>query len=113
VREMTTHVLEGLGYEVFAARDGVEAVEIFQREHSKIDLVVLDVMMPRLDGVGTLRALRAIEPSLPALVVSGFGNERARADIEALGVGGFLQKPFTVGDLSQAVSTALRVRHSA
>ena len=59
------------GYDVLAARDGVEASEIYEREKGRIDLVVTDYMMPRLDGVGLAELLACHDLGLPIIMVSG------------------------------------------
>jgi CheY-like chemotaxis protein/anti-sigma regulatory factor (Ser/Thr protein kinase) len=72
VRGVVLAMLETLGYEVIEARDGLEAVEIFQRRSAEIDLVILDLVMPRLTGEAALRQMRRIAPAVPAILVSGY-----------------------------------------
>jgi len=107
VRRVTANILERLGYVVLSADDGVAALEVFQREHHRIRLVLLDVRMPRMDGAETLRRLRKLAPNLPVVIVSGFGADKDLETIRAIGVQGVVEKPFTVAELSEAVARAL------
>jgi CheY-like chemotaxis protein len=109
VRGVVHAMLETLGYEVIEARDGVEAVEIFQRRAAEIDLVILDLVMPRLTGEAALRQMRQIAPAVPAILVSGYDESGRIHEIVAAGFGGFLQKPFRRQDLGKKMREILRV----
>jgi PAS domain S-box-containing protein len=108
VRGVVHAMLETLGYEVIEARDGVEAVEIFQRRAAEIDLVILDLVMPRLTGEAALRQMRQIAPAVPAILVSGYDESGRIHEIVAAGFGGFLQKPFRRQDLGKKMREILR-----
>ncbi len=106
VGDLAREALEGFGFRVFLARGGEEALEIFRREGGKIDLVVLDRVMPGLDGPETLERLRELRPGLKVILTSGFPEE------ESLGEGGekwsgFLMRPFTPLDLAAKVAEVL------
>jgi signal transduction histidine kinase len=107
VRRVTANILERLGYVVLPAEDGLTALEIFQRARDQIRLVLLDLRMPRMDGAETLRRLRDLSPTLPVVIVSGFGADRDIDTIRAMGVQAVVEKPFTVAELSEAVARAL------
>lgn len=99
-------MLEALGFEVVAAADGAEALQLGRSLPSGVDLVVSDCMMPGLDGVETVTALRATWPDLRALLASGYPEEdcfRGRTLANA----GFLSKPFNLKDLDAAVKRLL------
>jgi two-component system cell cycle sensor histidine kinase/response regulator CckA len=105
VRELVARILRRLGYEVLVAADGEEAALIFARESSRIALVVLDVIMPKLGGQQALARMRALRPDLKALFVSGYAPEAT--GIGALLAGGgvaVVHKPFL------AVELAVKVR---
>ncbi len=101
VRKLTERMLRELGYEVVGASDGEEALRAFEHEPNAFDLVVLDVMMPKLRGPEALLRMRAIRPDLKAVFVSGYAgppSEPSGPDGEAtLRV---LQKPFTAQQLA-------------
>ena len=107
VRRVTVNILERLGYVVLTADDGLAALEVYQRECERIRLVLLDVRMPRMDGAETLRRLRKLAPTLPVVIVSGFGADRDLETIREIGVQGVVEKPFTVAELSEVVARAL------
>ena len=109
VRGVVRAMLETLGYEVIEARDGLEAVETFQRRAGEIDLLILDLVMPRLTGEAALGRIRAIAPSVPAILVSGYDESGRIREIVAAGFGGFLQKPFRRQDLGRKVRELLGV----
>jgi PAS domain S-box-containing protein len=75
VRQVTRNILEEHGFNVIEAADGREAVEIFQQRGEEIDLVLLDALMPRLNGAETLAAIRALKPGTKALFMSGYAHE--------------------------------------
>ena len=109
VRAVVHAMLETLGYEVIEARDGLEAVEIFRRRATEIDLVILDLVMPRLTGEAALGEIRRIAPAVPAILVSGYDESGRIHEIVAAGFGGFLQKPFRRQDLGMKVRELLGV----
>jgi signal transduction histidine kinase/CheY-like chemotaxis protein len=110
VLQATAQTLESLGYQVLRARDGVEAVEIYRQHHADIAAVVLDMVMPRLDGRSTYQALRAIEPSVRVLLMTGYAlNEEAQAILDA-GVRGFLPKPCSPERLSSVLAEVVAGR---
>jgi PAS domain S-box-containing protein len=74
VRVSTELLLRDLGFDVLAARDGVEAIDVFRAESGRLDAVLLDLSMPRMDGMETLKELRRIAPQVPVVLMSGFGS---------------------------------------
>jgi two-component system, cell cycle sensor histidine kinase and response regulator CckA len=109
VRAVVRAMLETLGYAVIEAKDGLEAVEVFRRRAAEIDLVVLDLVMPRLTGEAALGQIRRIAPAVPAILVSGYDEGGRIRDIVGTGFGGFLQKPFRRQDLGKKVRELLGV----
>ena len=86
-------VLQKLGYCVLLAEDGVDAVEIYQSNPDQIDLVLLDMIMPKAGGHQTFYRLKAIDPDVKVLLSSGFVPEEEVQDLLAQGACGFLPKP--------------------
>jgi two-component system, cell cycle sensor histidine kinase and response regulator CckA len=103
IRKMGRRILEHLGYQVILAGDGEEALRQFQERREEIALVVLDLIMPVMDGAETLRRLRQLDPATRVLISSGFSEEMG-AEMEAVG---FIQKPYTLELFSEKVSEAL------
>jgi DNA-binding NtrC family response regulator len=74
VREMLAYVLEAYGFHVIKASDGFEACGLFMNAPDRIDLLVSDVLMPKMNGVDAYRIMRRIKPDLPAILLSGYPN---------------------------------------
>ncbi len=101
-------LLEGAGFEVCAeARDGLEAVELAASE--KPDLAVLDVKMPRLDGIDAARRILE-QQAIPIVMLTAYGQDELVSRAVEVGVFGYLVKPFRETDLLPAIRTA-RARH--
>jgi PAS domain S-box-containing protein len=76
VRVSTRLLLEGLGFDVIVARDGVEAIEVFRSQRHQVGAVMLDLTMPKMDGLEALAHLRRIDPAVPIVLTSGYGAMR-------------------------------------
>lgn len=107
VREMASDMLRDLGYEVYTAHDGDSALELYREIGREIDLVIMDMIMPKLDGRGCFRALREMNPSVKAILSTGFSCDGTVQEILDEGMLGFTQKPYRIRDLSEAVAKAL------
>ncbi len=92
--------LERQGWRVRQASDGMAALKRLQAERPAV--LVSDIRMPGLDGIGLTEAARGLHPGLPVLLTSGFADEAARAAVPGLGVG-FLPKPYTVKTLGERI----------
>ncbi|NPU84557.1 MAG: response regulator [Syntrophaceae bacterium] len=110
LRRTTEEILTMLGYSVTVAADGVEGVEVFRREQGKIDLVLMDVMMPRMGGLEAYTRMKELQPGLSTLFVTGCGVSDLPVDIRDGGSLDWIQKPFTVDDLSFRLREILRRR---
>jgi CheY-like chemotaxis protein len=108
VRQVTGDVLRSLGYEVKEAVDGQDALERFQAAPEGISLVLLDLVMPRMDGYAAFRAIRAIRPAVPVIFISGYSQEEVPMPAEVQGHAGFLQKPFQISKLEELLDQVLR-----
>jgi two-component system cell cycle sensor histidine kinase/response regulator CckA len=107
VREVTSSMLKRLGYTFLAARGGKEALEIYAQEGSRIDLVLLDMIMPDLGGGVVFDRLKAKNPDLKVLLSSGYSVTGQAAEILQRGCNGFIQKPFNFGELSRKLRAIL------
>ncbi len=108
VRLIARTTLERFGYHVTLACDGVQAAGILARAPNEIELAIVDVQMPGLDGSATIAALRNVRPFLPIISASGSQFPRLRRQLEVSGVRHFLDKPFSVETLVRTVHAALR-----
>jgi two-component system, cell cycle sensor histidine kinase and response regulator CckA len=110
ILEVTQGMLERLGYRTLVAHSGLEAMEIYQVDHGKIDLVILDMIMPGMGGGELLDRMKAVNAEVKVILSSGYSlNGEAKA-IMARGARLFLQKPFRLDDLSQKIREALENR---
>jgi PAS domain S-box-containing protein len=110
LERLARQVLEGLGYRVVTARDGREAVKVYEARQDEIDLVLLDVIMPRMDGPDAYREMRALAAgAAPVIFMTGYSPELVRGRLEAeLGAGaGLLQKPYDADTLGRKVREVL------
>jgi nitrogen-specific signal transduction histidine kinase/DNA-binding NarL/FixJ family response regulator len=106
IRSLIQHTLEQLGYTVLTAEHGAQAVELFDRVGKEIELVLLDLVMPVLDGAETAVALHARKPDVPILVMSGIADDDALGRFGDVRIAGFVPKPFAPDQLAQAVAMA-------
>jgi CheY-like chemotaxis protein len=95
-----THGMRRLGYHVLEAKDGHHAIEIYEANADRIDLVILDVIMPGLSGAETFDELKRINPNVKVLLSSGYSMDGQAKRIMARGCDGFIQKPFNLQVLS-------------
>jgi signal transduction histidine kinase len=109
IGEMMRVTLEFYNYRVFVAQDSTTALAIFGQHASKIDLVLVDVMMPAIDGFATVAAMQQIRPKVNFVLMSGIVSPEMRAQAEQLGCRSFLAKPFTTSDLMLSVQGSLEV----
>ncbi len=107
LRLLAVETLGQLGYAVKTARNGIEAIEIYSDSRNRVDLVILDMIMPGMGGEETFRRLRKLDPSARILVSSGYAVEGKPGNLLAEGAAGFLQKPYRLGALAAAVRRAL------
>lgn len=109
MRLVTEKILENAGYQVRQAADGLEALEIFRRDQDGFEAVVLDIVMPRLDGRQTLARLRRMRPGLPVLVISGQPKDLALRGIDQEDLLRFVGKPFNAKELVDDFQALLQV----
>jgi PAS domain S-box-containing protein len=107
VASITDQMLTRLGHKVFLARSGAEAVSIYQEQRGQIELVVLDMIMPGMSGAATFDRLKAIDPAVRVLLSSGYSLDGAAREILNRGGRGFIQKPFTIDQLSRKIREIL------
>jgi len=93
VAKSIDRVLTGKGYAVITASDGPEALE--KLAHEKYDAVFTDIRMPGMDGFEVARRIKAAQPWLPVVIVTGYGSPESKARAKEIGVAGFLNKPLS------------------
>jgi CheY-like chemotaxis protein len=106
VRNLAVKILTKAGYRVTTCNDGVEAVKLYQNQAANIDLVLLDMMMPKMLGTDAFNALKQIDPNVKAILMSGYSGENVQ-DILHQGIREFLAKPFRAQQLLRKVRETL------
>lgn len=106
VIESVEEMLKELGYEVLSAKNGTEALAMV-KSHPAIDLAVIDMIMPGMDGSRLFEEMKAIVPDLKVLLASGYSKNKHTENILQMGCNGFIQKPFTLQQLSQTIRMVL------
>jgi CheY-like chemotaxis protein len=101
--EVGRAMLEKLGYRVIACDNGHDAVETIRSKGSRIDLVLLDMIMPGMDGGKTFDRIRELQPSMPVMLSSGYAINGRATQIMRRGCNGFIQKPFNLSKLSEKI----------
>lgn len=107
VRIMAGEMLKTLGYTTVLFKNGKETLEYYKRNFKKIDLVIIDMVMPQMGGLDCFMALKEINPHCRALAISGYDANDEIKKMLKHGVKGFLQKPFDITAFSQAVRESL------
>jgi CheY-like chemotaxis protein len=108
IRAVSTAMLEELGFETLTAASGEEALALFRREGDTIGVVLLDQVMPGMDGVTVFRELRTIRPDIKVLLASGFSQQEVSERFKGLGLNGFLPKPYSLKNLTAELSRVLK-----
>jgi len=108
ILDMSATILEGLGYRVLRARNGREAVELFELQPESVNLLLLDVVMPVMGGDEAARRIRALRPDIPVIFCSGYSSEMIHDEIGEFEPLKMISKPFMVSELSRAVNEVLK-----
>jgi PAS domain S-box-containing protein len=106
-------MLKKLGYGVIVANDGEQAIEKISEIGDEIDLVILDLVMPGIDGGVTFDRIREIQPEIPVLLSSGYAINGKAYKVMRRGCNGFIQKPFNISELSKKVRNVLNAAKSS
>jgi PAS domain S-box-containing protein len=110
VRATLSRMLRQLGYDVVMACNGAEAVDVFRSGCERFDLVILDMIMPEMNGADCFKKLKHIEPKVKVLLATGHASRQAVAEMEREGVLGVLHKPFEATRLSSKVAQVMRMK---
>jgi CheY-like chemotaxis protein len=107
IRTAGRRVLEHGGVRVLEAENGRQAVDVFRQNTANIDLVILDLDMPQLDGAGAFSEIRALAAKIPVLISSGYIDHEREEELLTAGVTSILHKPYDSKTLMQAVFESL------
>ncbi len=107
ILQVSRELLEAMGYRALTARGGKEAIELYRKNQDEIDIVLLDMIMPNMGGGEVYDHLKEISPDIKVLLSSGYSIDGQAAEILKRGCDGFIQKPFTVEELSAKITEVL------
>ena len=109
VRSTGSEILKDfLGYQVLTARDGREAVKVFQQYSDAISVILMDATMPNMTGSEAYAAIKALQPGARAILCSGYSDETGNKLVKECGFLGFLKKPYSIKELQDALEKAIR-----
>jgi two-component system, cell cycle sensor histidine kinase and response regulator CckA len=109
IREITEMTLVAHNYKVLVAGDGIEALALYAQHKHEIDIVLMDMMMPEMDGLSAIRVLQKINSQVKIIAVSGLSSSDKVATAMGSGVKTFLSKPYTTQELLKTINGALNV----
>lgn len=108
IRELITLNLKHQGYSVFEAENGLEALKIFESKKELIDVVLLDVMMPKLDGIEVCKRIREISPSVGVIFLTAKTQEQDKVYGLYSGADDYITKPFSITELLARIESVYR-----
>ena len=100
-------MLEEMGYTVLTAISGQDAIEAYRERKDEIHMVILDMIMPEMDGGETYHKLRELNPEIKVLLSSGYSVDGQATEILERGCNGFIQKPFNMKEISHKIKEIL------
>jgi len=107
MRDLLDDMLSELEYKVLTAHDGPSAIKIYKELHNDIDLIILDMVMPKMKGIDVFRWLKKTDPNVKVILSSGYSRAGEAREILEEGVLDFIQKPFKQEDLSRIIRSVL------
>ncbi|MBW2107385.1 MAG: PAS domain S-box protein, partial [Deltaproteobacteria bacterium] len=107
VLDVGAKLLNKLGYTVLTASSGRDALNLYQEKDDEVDLILLDMVMPDMGGAETFDGIKKINPSAKVLLASGYAQDGRAGEILKRGCNGFIQKPFSIQELSETIKDIL------
>ena len=112
IREMSSDMLSTIGYNVLVSDNGNDGLKIFEDNSDKIDLVLLDLLMPEMNGITCFKKLTEIKSDVKVIISSGIADLTKRKELEELGVAGYLEKPFSLKTIAEYLKKILVNNHN-
>jgi PAS domain S-box-containing protein len=109
ILSVAEEMIQALGYEVTAVNDGQKGIDVYNESQDRIDMVILDLIMPGMGGAEVFDQLKAINPAVKVLLSSGYSIDGQAAAIMKRGCSGFIQKPFSIQELSKKIKEVMNM----
>ncbi|MGV6851917.1 MAG: hybrid sensor histidine kinase/response regulator, partial [bacterium] len=110
IRNLASKTLEKMGLTVLTAIDGIDAIELLKKHQNVIDIILLDMTMPKLDGAETYKELKKINPEIKVILSSGYSKQEITSRFKPNDLVDFLQKPYKAQELTEAICEPLRAQ---
>ena len=107
IREMASDMLNLLGFKVHLASSGVEGLDIYKRHKDQIDVVLLDLLMPEMNGTACFENLKLVNPEVKVIIATGIGEFEKKKELEEKGIKGYLGKPYRLENIAQKLMDIL------
>ena len=107
IRIVGQDVLKSLGFDVILAEDGQECIDIFKKQQNTIDLVILDMIMPKKTGTEVFKILKEIKENCKVIITTGFTFNENLEELYKSGLSGFIYKPYNVMEISEIINNVL------
>lgn len=107
IRVTGKYILENMGYDVLIAENGVRGMKIFTEQHPEIDVVIMDMIMPEMNGHEAFFKMKKIDNNCKIIIASGFTKNESLSELREAGLAGFLHKPFRDYELSNLLAETL------
>lgn len=107
VRDIAVTMLQSIGFKTLTARNGKEALKIFEQRHESLTMVLMDISMPEIDGPMAFERMHQLNPKVPVVLSSGYNEQEAAPALRDKGLAGFLQKPYSFGTIQQYLKQIL------
>jgi CheY-like chemotaxis protein len=107
IRSMMKEIMEMSGLKVFTAGNGQDGVEIYKRNRKDIDLIIMDMVMPVMDGREAFKQIRKLNPDQKIFIISGYSQREDMEDLLDNGAVGFMRKPFQVREIVDKINEIL------
>jgi signal transduction histidine kinase/ActR/RegA family two-component response regulator len=106
--EIATDMLSSIGFKVIGVTSGIKAIETYETKGNEIDAVILDLLMPEMNGVTCFKKLKEMNPSIKVIIASGIGEIEKKKELEKMGIFAYIEKPFNINSISQKLNALLK-----
>lgn len=108
IRATAEAILDDLGYRVLLAENGLEGLAVFREYYKEIDLVLIDMVMPEMNGSECFFEMKKIDSEVKVILASGFSREESLEEMKKMGLKGVMRKPYRAAELSSIVAAVLQ-----